>query len=65
MCVRIAEPDEKTRQNTFKCLDILLKTTFVYKGVCADDYVNKLDFSVQVISDNNPESCRKLLEVLL
>lgn len=64
MCVRIAEPDKKTRLIIFECLDILLKITYVYKGVNADNYVNKVDFSVQIISDNNPDSCRKLLEVL-
>lgn len=63
MCVRIAEPDEKTRQNVFKCLNILLRITAVYKGTFTENYINKTDFIDKIIYEDNPESCRKLLEV--
>lgn len=65
MCVRIAEPDEKTRLNVFKCLDILLKITAVYKGAFTESYINKSEFVDKIMLDNNSESCRKLLEVLV
>lgn len=65
MCIRIAEPDEKTRLNVFKCLEILLKITAVYKGIFSESYIKKNDFIDKIMSDNNQESCRKLLEVLL
>lgn len=65
MCVRIAEPDEKTRLNVFKCLDILLKITAIYKGAFTESYINQSDYIDKMMFDNNTESCRKLLEVLL
>lgn len=65
MCVRIAEPDEKTRISVFKCLDILLKITAVYKGAFTESYINKSEFIDKIMFDNNSESCGKLLEVLL
>lgn len=63
MCVRIAEPDEKTRQNVFKCLNVLLRITAVYKGTLTETYINKTDFIDKIMFEDNPESCRKLLEV--
>jgi len=63
MCVRIAEPDEKTRLNVFKCLDILLKITAVYKGAITENYVNKSDFIEEILSDDSLKSCSNLLKV--
>lgn len=65
MCVRIAEPDEKIRLNVFKCLDILLKITAVYKGTFTESYINESEFIGKIMSNNNPESCIQLLEVVL
>lgn len=65
MCVRIAEPDEKTRLNVFKCLDILLKITAIYKGAFTKSYINQSDYIDKMMCDNNPESYRKLLEVFI
>jgi len=64
MCVRIAEPDLKIRLNVFKCLDVLLKITAVYKGTFTESYINEAEFMDKILYSNNPESCRKLLEVL-
>jgi len=61
----MAEPDEKLRQNVFKCLDILLKITTVNKGALSESYINKSDFIDNIMFDNDPESCRKIIEVLL
>lgn len=60
----MAEPDEKIKQNVFKCLDILLKITAVYKGAFSESYINKSDFIDKIMLDNNPESCKKIVEVL-
>lgn len=64
MCVRMAEPDENTRQNVFKCFDVLLKITAVYKGAFSESYINKSDFIDKIMFDDNPESCKKIMEVL-
>lgn len=65
MCVRIAEPDEKIRLNVFKCLNILLKITAIYKGAFTESYINKPEFKNGIVCDNSPESCRKILEVFV
>ncbi|VVC45111.1 Armadillo-type fold,Armadillo-like helical [Cinara cedri] len=65
MCVRIAEPDKKTRINVLKCLDILLKITAVYKGsLSKNSYISKSEFVDKMMTDNSPESCQKLLEAM-
>lgn len=66
MCARIAEPHDNTRMNVLKCLDILLKITAVYKGAFTENsYISKSEFVHKMMSNNNPESCRKLLEVII
>jgi len=64
MCVRIAEPDLKIRLNVFKCLDVLLKITAVYKGTFTESYINESEFMDKILYSNKPESYSKLLEVL-
>lgn len=64
MCVRIAEPNEKTRLNVFKCLDILIKITAVYKGAFTESFINESEFINKIMSNNNSDSCKTLLEVL-
>lgn len=65
MCIRIAEPNKTTRLHVFKCLDILIKITAVYKGAFTESYINKSEFIDKIMTDNSSESCGRLLEVLL
>ncbi|XP_060857162.1 maestro heat-like repeat-containing protein family member 1 isoform X1 [Metopolophium dirhodum] len=64
MCVRIAEPDLKISLNVFKCLDVLLKITAVYKGTFTESYINESEFVDKILYSNKPESCRNLLEAI-
>ncbi|XP_050426216.1 maestro heat-like repeat-containing protein family member 1 [Adelges cooleyi] len=64
MCIRMGDPDEKTRLNVYKTLDILLRITAIYKGTFTESFIKESEFIDKIMSDHSTESYKLLLEAM-